>query len=115
MSSFNRYFRALFCTTAIVCASAAAHPQVPVTTTTGDFRIAGVLSNAVTGEPVRRAVVQALDATGHTAATSSTDADGHFLLPHLAAAKYQLTASKRGFRTASYEMGIRISSSRLET
>ena len=47
--------------------------------------------------------MQALDATGHTAATSSTDADGHFLLPHLAAAKYQLTASKRGFRTASYD------------
>jgi len=62
-----------------------------------------VLSNAVTGEPVRRGVVQALDLTGHAVAASTTDADGRFVLDRLAAAKYQLTASKRGFRTASYD------------
>jgi len=62
-----------------------------------------VLSNAVTGEPVRRGLVQALDATGHAVAASRTNADGRFVLDHLSAAKYQLTASKRGFRTASYD------------
>ncbi|WP_109485544.1 carboxypeptidase regulatory-like domain-containing protein [Occallatibacter savannae] len=83
-------------------ATAQAQPPAPAAAT-GQFRIAGILSNAATGEPVRRALVQAMDATGHTAGTSTTDADGHFLLPHLPAAKYQLTASKRGFRTASYD------------
>jgi len=48
-------------------------------------------------------MVQALDNTGHAMSSSTTDAEGRFALDHLAAAKYQLTASKRGFRTASYD------------
>jgi hypothetical protein len=87
----------------LVCAVATTHAQAPPTTSGGQFRISGVLSNAVTGEPVRKGVVQALDATGHAVAVSTTDADGRFLLDHLGAAKYQLTASKRGFLTASYD------------
>jgi hypothetical protein len=87
----------------VVCAGVTAHAQAPATTSAGQFRIAGMLANAVTGEPVRRGVVQALDATGHAVAASTTNADGRFLLDHLGAAKYQLTASKRGFRTASYD------------
>jgi len=79
------------------------HAQLPPASSPGPFRIAGVLANAVTGEPVRRGVVQALDTTGHAVAASATDADGRFVLDRLAAAKYQLTASKRGFRTASYD------------
>ncbi|MBS1806535.1 MAG: carboxypeptidase regulatory-like domain-containing protein [Acidobacteria bacterium] len=90
----------LTCLTAIaVCAGEIVDAQSP----TGQFRIGGVLSNAVTGEPVRRGVVQALDATGHAVSANTTDADGRFVLDHLAAAKYQLTASKRGFRTASFD------------
>jgi len=77
--------------------------QAPVSGTNGPFRIAGVLTDAVSGEPVRRGVIQALDSSGHAVAASTTDADGHFLLSHLPAAKYQLLASKRGFRTASYD------------
>jgi hypothetical protein len=87
----------------VVCAGVTAHAQAPATTSAGQFRIAGMLANAVTGEPVRRGVVQALDATGHAVAASTTNADGRFLLDHLGAAKYQLTASKRGFRTASFD------------
>jgi hypothetical protein len=87
----------------LMCTVATAHGQGPVAISAGQFKIAGVLSNAETGEPVRRGVVQALDSTGHAAAASTTDADGRFVLDHLAAAKYQLTASKRGFRTASYD------------
>jgi hypothetical protein len=77
--------------------------QLPLENSPGPFRIAGVLVNAATGEPVRRGVVQALDNTGHAVGSSTTDADGRFTLDHLTAAKYQLTASKRGFRTASYD------------
>jgi len=85
----------------LLCGCAMGRAQAP--SSTGSFRIAGVLSNAVSGEPVRRGIVQALDATGHAVAASTTDADGHFVLDHIAAAKFQLLASKRGFRTASYD------------
>jgi uncharacterized protein YodC (DUF2158 family) len=86
-----------------VCAIAPVHAQLPAASPMGQFRIGGVLSNALTGEPVRRGSVRALDATGHAVSASTTDAEGRFELSHLAAAKYQLTASKRGFRTASYD------------
>ena len=70
----------------------------------GQYRIAGVLVNAATGEPVSRATVQALEAAdSHAVALCITDNEGHFALTGLAAAKYQLTASKRGFRTAFYD------------
>lgn len=70
----------------------------------GPYRIAGILVNAKTDEPVRRATVEALEeADSHAVASCVTDNDGHFVLPGLAAAKYQLTASKRGFRTAFYD------------
>lgn len=87
----------------VACLIVAAHGQAPAASSTGQFQIAGVLLNQATGEPVRRGVVQALDKTGHAVAASTTDADGRFVLDRLSAAKYQLTASKRGFRTASYD------------
>lgn len=39
----------------------------------------------------------------HTVAAVVSDNDGHFSLERLPAAKYQLTASKRGFRNAFYD------------
>lgn len=77
--------------------------QATPTGTMGPYRIGGVLVNAATGEPVRRGVVQALDDAERTVASCLTDADGHFALDHLAAAKYRLSASKRGFRAQSYD------------
>jgi hypothetical protein len=70
----------------------------------GTYRIAGVLVNASTGEPVQRATVEALkEDDSHAVASCITDSEGRFVLDHLAATKYQLTASKRGFRSASYD------------
>jgi hypothetical protein len=70
----------------------------------GSYRIAGVVVNAVTGEPVRRANVAVLDeADSHTVAAVESDGEGKFELADLPAAKYQLTAAKRGFRTAFYD------------
>ncbi len=70
----------------------------------GLFRIAGTVVNAVTDEPVSRAIVEALaEADSHSVASVVTDSDGHFALEGLPAAKYQLTASRRGFRTAFYD------------
>ena len=68
------------------------------------YRIAGVVVNAVTGESVRRATVAILDeADSHTVASVESDGEGKFELADLPAAKYQLTAAKRGFRTAFYD------------
>ena len=69
----------------------------------GYYRIAGVLVNGSTGEPIRRGVVQALNDAGRVVASSTTDDDGSFALDHLTAAKYQLAASKHGFRVQSYD------------
>jgi Carboxypeptidase regulatory-like domain len=60
--------------------------------------------NAATGEPIHHAAVAILsEEDSHTVAAVESDNDGHFSLDHLPAAKYQLTASKRGFRTAFYD------------
>lgn len=70
----------------------------------GVYRIAGTVVNGMTGEPLRRATVAVLsEADSHTVESEQSDNDGHFKLTGLAAAKYQLTASKRGFRTAFYD------------
>ena len=95
--------RLLLCTL-MLTASAFAQTRRGAADTSGPYRIEGVLTNALTGEPVRRAVVEALnDQDNHAVASCITDNDGHFALGHLSAAKYNLTASKRGFRTASYD------------
>ena len=83
-------------------------PSTPAATrlasTASGYRIAGTVVNSATGEPVRGATVAALsEADSHTIASKETGDDGHFALSGLAAAKYQLTASRRGFRTAFYD------------
>jgi hypothetical protein len=87
--------------------SAPARPtRAPYTGTAavGPYRIAGTLVNAATGEPVRRATVAVLtEADSHTVQSVESDNDGRFALEHLPAAKYQLTASKRGFLTAFFD------------
>lgn len=69
----------------------------------GPYSIAGTVVNALTGDPVRRATVAVLsEADSHTVQSVETDSEGRFSLERLPAAKYQLTASKRGFLTAFY-------------
>lgn len=68
------------------------------------YRIAGRLVNSLTGAPVPHATVSALsEQDNRVVATTITDAEGNFALTGLAAGKYPLTASRRGFRTASYD------------
>ena len=70
----------------------------------GSYRIAGTVVNVATGEPIQRAVVSALGQDQiHSIASVVSDTEGHFALEGLAAAKYPLSASKRGFRTALYD------------
>jgi carboxypeptidase family protein len=68
------------------------------------YRIAGTVMNSASGEPLRHATVAALsEEDSHTVATAESDSEGRFALLNLPAAKYQLTASKRGYRTAFYD------------
>jgi len=79
-------------------------PTHPTASTTVLYRIAGTVVNAETKEPLRRATVAALtEADSHTVASVESDNSGHFALEGLPAGKYQLTASKRGFRTSFYD------------
>jgi hypothetical protein len=95
----------LFVLTALLAiAPLSVHPQSHSASASGLYRIAGKLVNSVTGEPVRRAMVSALaESDSHAIASTITDSDGHFALENLPAAKYPLTASRRGFRTAFYD------------
>jgi len=86
----------------ILCAfalltSAGAQPQ-------SGYTISGTVLNSATGTPVPRATVAVLsEADSHAIESVVTDSDGRFSLDGLAAAKFQLTASKRGFLTAFYD------------
>jgi uncharacterized surface anchored protein len=79
-------------------------PASAGTAVAGIYRVAGTVVNSVTGEPVRGATVGVLtleDSSRIGAAQSSND--GRFSIGGLAAGKYQLTASKRGYSTAFYD------------
>jgi hypothetical protein len=67
------------------------------------YRIAGTVVNAVTGEPLPRALAALLSSENrHTVASVACDSDGRFAFEGLPAGKYSLTASKRGYLTAFY-------------
>ena len=99
---FATFTSLLLCDCTLILFSQAPPPS-SASMAAGPYRISGVLANAATGEPVRRGLVQAIDDSGHAVASCVTDNDGRFVLEHLAAAKYQLTASKRGFRVQAYD------------
>jgi hypothetical protein len=68
------------------------------------FTIAGTVVNAQTGQPVPHADVAVLSLEdSHALISVTADDSGHFALPGLPAAKYQLTASHRGFHTSFYD------------
>jgi hypothetical protein len=76
---------------------------VSATAQTGSYRVAGTAVNAVTGEPVSGAMVALLTVQdSSTFAATESGSDGHFAIEHLPAAKFQLTASKRGYSTGFY-------------
>jgi hypothetical protein len=87
---------------AFACACIAAQSGAPAKTR--GYRIAGRVVNAITGEPVRGATLSALTEAGDKVVASAvSDADGNFSMDRLAAGKYPLTASKRGYRTSYFD------------
>ena len=68
------------------------------------YRIAGTVVNAVTGGPVRGATVAVLaEEDSRRIASAQSGNDGRFDISGLAAGTYQLSASKRGYASASYD------------
>jgi hypothetical protein len=91
----------------IVCLLAALEPACAQPAAgavlTGPYRIAGTVVNAITGEPVRGAMMAILTIQdSHIFASTESGEGGRFTLEHLPAAKFQLTASKRGYSTSFY-------------
>jgi hypothetical protein len=85
-------------------APAPARPAYQSPASAPGFRIAGTVISATTGEPIWRATVSLLSyADTHVIESVETGSDGRFAFEGLPAAKYPLTASKRGFRTAWYD------------
>lgn len=88
---------------ASVCAPLLAQPS-PHRQPAGSYGIEGTVLNSATGEPVQRAMMSLLELESNRTLTSvSTDAQGHFSFQGLAAGKYPLSGSKRGFRSALYD------------
>jgi hypothetical protein len=71
----------------------------------GKYTISGVVINAATGQPLDRADVT-LNTTGQgegLVAETVTGEDGRFAFEHLAATKYSLRATRRGYIGAAYD------------
>ncbi len=70
----------------------------------GKYEISGVVINAATGQPLDRADVTLHSPdSGSMVAETSTNAEGRFVFERLAAAKYSLSASHRGYIPAAYD------------
>lgn len=68
------------------------------------YKIAGTVTNAVTGEPVPRASVSLLeDASRDTLQTTETGPDGEFQLEPVPAGKYPLRVARRGYHTSFFD------------
>jgi 5-hydroxyisourate hydrolase-like protein (transthyretin family) len=68
------------------------------------YRIAGTVTNAVTGEPVARATVSLQDdTTRETISVTETNAEGQFQLPPVPAGKYPLYVVRRGYLPAYFD------------
>jgi hypothetical protein len=67
-------------------------------------QITGQVVNEVTGEPLKKAAIQAyaLEGQTHESISTTTDASGKYHIDELEPGKYNLTASRNGFVRRSY-------------
>jgi 5-hydroxyisourate hydrolase-like protein (transthyretin family) len=70
----------------------------------GPYRIAGTVTDSVTGERVHHATVSLVEENSReTLQQVETDDDGRFSLDHLPQSKFGLMASRRGYLTAFFD------------
>lgn len=101
------------CLLAIPHASQAQTPQAPARPASSPrtsaapqklYRIAGRVTNQLTGEMVAHASISLVqEGTGETLQTVETDQDGQFALDPVGAGKYALRAARRGYIAAFFD------------
>jgi hypothetical protein len=70
----------------------------------GSYRIAGTVTNSVTGEHVHRATVSLVEENSReTLEQAETDDEGHFSLDHLPQGKFALMVARRGYLAAFFD------------
>lgn len=99
--------RMIAATTVAMAVTVAACAQSPssarIASAAQGYRVAGTVVNAISGEPVRGAAVALLTVEdSHVVGSTESGDDGQFSITAVSAAKYQLTASKRGYSTGFY-------------
>jgi len=68
------------------------------------YRIAGTVTNPLSGEPVPRATVSLMDEDSReTLQSAETDAEGHFALGSVPAGKYPLCVAQRGYLASCFD------------
>jgi hypothetical protein len=78
--------------------------QTPMVSATGKYSISGVVVSATTGQPLDRVdITLHAPQQGSLIAETTSGEDGRFVFEHLAAAKYSLSASRRGYIAANYD------------
>lgn len=93
---------AVFAALVGLAVSQAPAPATPLNTQIVSPRISGVVIDATTGKPVRRARVQASAVSGSGKGEAVSGQDGRFEIHDLLAGHYTLTASKGGYLPAEY-------------
>lgn len=89
---------------ALPLAGAQALPGQKAPSLNGPYRIAGSVTNSVTGEPVHHATVSLVEENSReTLEQVETDDEGRFSLDHLPPAKFGLMASHRGYLAAFFD------------
>lgn len=85
-------------------AAVASLAQAALPQNSGRYTISGVMVNALTGQPLDRAAVSLHTPMRDTLiAETTTGEDGRFVFEHLAAGKYSLSATRRGYIAADYD------------
>jgi protocatechuate 3,4-dioxygenase beta subunit len=93
---------ATLCSPAAYAAQSASAPQI--LSSSGSFRIAGTIVNAIGGNPLARARVSIFDTRNpQTRQSVITSEDGRFEFKQLSPGKYALQGAKRGFISAAYD------------
>jgi len=96
---------------AATLASVQGAPGVRAAVAPQGFRVSGRVVNATTGEPIRGAAVALLTVQDSQVVASTESGDeGQFAFDSLSAAKYQLSASKRGYSTGFYNQHFEFNS-----
>ena len=93
----------LFASLAFAASQSMAQPQAPARSA-GTYSISGVIVSSVTGQPLDRAEVRLHNSTGESLVSEvTTGQDGHFAFDRLPAAKFSLSATRRGYIGMAYD------------